>query len=261
MKLEQKVVILTGASKGIGRISAVQIAKEGAKLVLAARSAGELEEAAREVRDAGGEAIAVQTDVTQEPEVRAMIARTVETFGRIDVLINNAGGSGPIKEVVDLEMEEWDRVMALNLRSAMMCSKYALQHMIPRKSGSIVMISSTAAQRGLPSMADYAAAKFALTGLTRSLAREAGQHNIRVNCLILGHIITPHMEEFFQRRAPQLGVTPDQIKQERTVLSPLNRFTTSEEVAHAMVFMASESASGITGQSIFVASGGWMNLQ
>ncbi len=259
MQLKDKVAIVTGAGKSIGRVTSLRMAREGAALVLAARTASDIDSLAEEIRDEGGKALAVPTDVTDPVQVESMVDRAAREFGQIDIVVNNAGAGPQVASLLKMDIEHWDYVVRVNLHSAMYCSKYALKHMVPR-GGNIIQVSSTAAQRGLPGFTPYAASKFGLTGFTRSLANEVGKYNIRVNCLILGHIVTPRQDQWFHDRAETLGTSYQEMKGSITSLSPMDRITTSEEVADTVVFLSSERGRGITGQSLFVASGGWMTL-
>ena len=260
MLLKDQVVIVTGAGKGIGRETALRVAREGAAVVAAAHTASDLESLVKEIKAGGGRALAVPADVSVPAQAKAIADGAIEAFGKIDVLINNAGGNISPTELIDLDVRQWDQVFNNNIRGSMLCSQYALKHMVPRKSGSIIHVASTALARGLPGLNAYAAAKFALVGLTRAMANELGKHNIRVNVIVLGHIKTDNLVASFQATAARTGVPYADVLRAREVLSPMNRLTDSSEVADFMVFLSSHLGRGINGQSLTVASGGWMNM-
>jgi len=189
-RLQNKVAIVTGASGGIGRAIALAFASEGARVVLAARRAAQLREVVKEIEAAGaGSALAIATDVTDEAQVAELFSRTAERFGQIDILVNNAGGmaNGPTK---DLALEDWQRVVDLNLTGAFLCAREALRHMIPQARGRILNIGSVSATMSRPHSAAYTATKFALEGLTRSLALDGREHGIAVSIIHPGNAAT-----------------------------------------------------------------------
>ncbi|MCR9257440.1 MAG: SDR family oxidoreductase [Alphaproteobacteria bacterium] len=189
-QLQDKVAIVTGASGGIGRAIAIAFAQEGAKVVLAARRAELLKEVADEIAaDGRGAALAIPTDVTDEDQVAELFSQTAERFGQIDILVNNAGGmaNGPTK---DLALEDWQRVVDLNLTGAFLCSRQAFRHMIPQARGRILNIGSVSASVSRPQSAAYTSTKFALEGLTRSMALDGREHGIAVSILHPGNAAT-----------------------------------------------------------------------
>jgi 3-oxoacyl-[acyl-carrier protein] reductase len=258
-RLEDKVVIITGSGDGMGRVMAKMFAAEGAKLTLAARRAELLEEAAAEVASAGGRALVVRTDVTSEEQVVAMVAATVEEFGRVDALVNNAAQPGKDLYIWEQTLENWNQTIAIDVTAAMLCTREVLrQSMLERKSGSIVNVSSTASWGGAPRKSHYAVAKAGLRTLTKVAAKEAGPHGVRVNCLVPGGIQTDLLRRYWKRIADERGVPWEQIRDEGVKALPLRRIATSEEVAAAALFLVSDEASAMTGQSITVDCGGVM---
>lgn len=185
-KLDGKVTLVTGSSGGIGRAIALGLAEEGAAVVLAARRANLLADVEKRIVDAGGQALAVPTDVTSEADVEALFAATRERFGRLDILVNNAGTStrGPIDE---LPVAEWDRVLAVNLRGPFLCAQQAMRIMKPQQSGRIINIGSISAQRVRPNSAPYSASKFGIDGLTHVIALEGRPFNISCGVLHPGN--------------------------------------------------------------------------
>ena len=231
MKLAGKVGIVTGGGRGIGRATAAALAREGASVVVCARSSTEIEEAAAEIRDGGHQALAVPMDVSRETDVADMVERTLETFGRIDVLVNNAATILPYREVVDLTVEEWTRVVDVNLTGPFLCSKAVLPTMIKQGAGKIVNISSIGGRSGAAGRSPYRPAKAALINFTQCLAAEVKRHGIDVNCVCPGGTST--------RMLIDLGVPEGRTD----LMKP-------EEIASVVLFLASEESSAITGAAI-----------
>ena len=242
-----RVAIVTGGATGIGYATAMQLARLGASVVICSRTADELEAAAARIAAASGNrCLAVPTDVKVEDAVVAMVQRTVDEFGRIDVLVNNAGGTrmGPLESI---PTRGWDSIFDLNVRSAYVCTREAGRHMIAQRSGAIVSISSSAGVNGVKGGAHYSAAKSALQMFTRVTAAEWGRYGIRANCVAAGAIASPRVLEAWK----VAGLEPDDMG--RTV--PLRRTGTPDEMANMIVFLASDAASYVTGQTISVDGG------
>lgn len=240
-RLVGRVCFVTGSRRGIGRAIALAFAREGAHVVVNYQPMRELPEdlvAQVEAESAGTQALAVMGDVSEETDVRRMINEILSEFGRIDVLVNNAGISGS-KDFVNLTVEEWDNYIRVNLRSAFLCTHFAVPSMIQQRYGRIINISSQVGQRGAARLAHYAASKAALIGLTKSLARELGPYNITVNAVAPGPILTDmlkyHEPEWFDKMKAQL---------------PLGRLGKPEEVAPSVVFLATEDGALYTGQTL-----------
>jgi 3-oxoacyl-[acyl-carrier protein] reductase len=257
MKLQEQIAIVTGAGKGMGRAISLRLAGEGAHLVLAARDSGPLEALAREVEALGRRALAVPTDVREEGEVRAMVGRALEAFGGIDILVNTAGITGPIETPVhEVKVEEWDEVLAVNLRGTFLCVKHVLPSMFARRRGKIINIAGTSGLRGYKLRAPYSSSKWAVRGFTRTVALEVGPYNINVNCVAPGIVSGDRMDKLCREKARKRGGTPEQVYQEYVNEMALHRVTTAEDVAGAVLFLCSEEARQITGQTTTV-DGGW----
>jgi NAD(P)-dependent dehydrogenase (short-subunit alcohol dehydrogenase family) len=217
--LEGKTAIITGAGRGIGRAIARAFAAEGATVVLAARSRADLAAVAAEVREAGGRALAVPTDVTQDAAVEALVEQTLTDTGRIDILVTSAGAAS-FGAVADTKPADWDAMLTLNLRAAIMCCHAVLPVMIRQRSGTILNLSSVASRRALPGAAVYTASKAGLEGFSRVLAEELRPHGVRVGVLVPGAVDTPIWDA--------MGSTP-----------PRDRMLRPEDVAQAAVLMVS----------------------
>jgi len=257
MKLPDQVAIVTGAAKGMGRAISLRLAGEGAQLTLAAREVGPLEVLAREIEALGRRTLVVPTDVREEPSVRQMVERTFEAFGRIDILVNTAGITGPIETPVqEVKAEEWDEVLAVNLRGTFLCVKHVLPIMVGRRRGKIVNIAGTSGLRGYKFRAPYSSSKWAVRGFTRTVALEAGPYNVNVNCVAPGIVSGDRMERLCREKARKRGWTPEQVYQEYVKEMALRRVTTADDVVSAVLFLCSEESRQITGQTITV-DGGW----
>ena len=259
MLLEERVAVVTGGGRGIGRATAVKLAEEGASVVIAARTTPELEETAAVIEAQGGRVLAVTTDLAVEEQIEALFRQTLDTFGRIDVLVNNAARTSPLAPLVELSLEEWDATFDVNLRAIMLSCKLALPSMIGRRSGSIINVSSTNGRRGIPGRIAYGASKWGLIGFTQVLAGEVGQHNVRVNCVVPGATRTEALEESMRNRAKIEGISYEDAMRRAAFIAPLNRIVEPQETAEVILFLASEKSSGVHGQSINVNAGMWMN--
>ena len=249
MKLAGKVAIITGAGKGIGAGIARVFVREGARVVVADRDEAAGAKTADELRGTGGQATFVPCDVSNEEQVKTMVAATVATYGRLDTLVNNAG-IGVYKTVLETTSEEWDRCLAVNLKGVFLCSKYAIPHLQAAGGGAIVNIASVHAYQNVGGTAPYAASKGGVVALTRVMAIDYGRDHIRVNAICPGWIYTPLIEGIFAGAAD-----PAQAKREVERRQILGRLGTPEEVGEAAAFLASDEASYITGASLMVDSG------
>ena len=244
--LKDRVALVTGASQGIGRATALALAAAGAKVVCAARNAEKLAAVVTEIGSAGGEARAVTMDVADSAQIKAGFKEVTERFGRLDILVNNAAVT---RDMLALRMkaEDWEEVLKTNLTGAYVCIQNALGIMLRQRYGRIVNVSSVVAQTGNAGQANYVAAKAGLIGLTKAIAVEIASRNITVNAVAPGFIATPMTE-----------VLSQQVKDAMLARIPLNRMGTDAEVAAAMVFLASEEAGYITGHVLDINGGMYM---
>jgi NAD(P)-dependent dehydrogenase (short-subunit alcohol dehydrogenase family) len=260
MRLKDKVAIVTGGGKGIGRTISLAFASEGATVVMAARSLSHLEQTAEEIRSRNGKVLNIQTDVSNEEQVQQMVAKTLREFGQIDILVNNSGIIGPVASVVDMKLDAWNETLAINLTGAMLCSREALKHMIPRKRGNIINIGSEGGRggdgrTGRPMRSAYGCSKMGIIGLTETMAVEVGEYGIRVNAISPAAVSGERGNIHLERRAQALGISPDDIKSKIVANYSLGRIVEESEVASVAVFLASNEASAITGQVIAVNCG------
>ncbi len=260
MVLKDKVAIITGGSQGIGRRIAIVFAEEGAKVVVCARDLPKLQETVDAITSKGGRAIAVQTDLCDEKQVEHMVAETIKQFGTVDVLVNNSGVAGPTVNVVDTDLGQWNETLAINLTGSMLCAKHVLKHMIPRGSGAIVNISSERGRTGdgksgSPMRASYACSKAGMIALTECLSTEVGMHNIRVNCVAAAAVRGERIANVFKHQSEATGVPFEELMSKMVEDYSLKRPVEPDEVAHAAAFLASDAASGVTGQTLSVTCG------
>jgi NAD(P)-dependent dehydrogenase (short-subunit alcohol dehydrogenase family) len=258
-ELKDKVAIITGGGYGIGRQIALTYARAGAKLVLAARTPGPLEEARAEVAKLGTAAAVIQADVAKEADCARLVDEAVKAFGRVDILVNNAGIAGPTKRTTEMALREWQEVIDINLTGAWLASRAAIPVMIKQSAGNILMISSGAGRRGYPLRSPYAASKWAMIGLTQTLAGEWGNDGIRVNCICPGAVEGDRIERVIRARAEAMGAPYDQVKKGFTSAAALHRMVTEDEVARVSLFLVSDLSAGVTGQTINVDAGSIMN--
>jgi NAD(P)-dependent dehydrogenase (short-subunit alcohol dehydrogenase family) len=257
MKLADRTALVTGAAKGMGTEISLALAREGADLVLAARDAAPLEALAREIEALGRRALVAPCDVSDERAVERAVARAIETFGKIDILVNAAGVTGPVETPVqDIRAEDFRAVLETNVVGTFLPIKYVLPGMIARRYGKIVNISGTSGLRGYKYRTAYSSSKWALRGLTRTVALEAGPHNVNVNALHPGIVAGERMDRLCREKAKKRGWTPERVHQEYVDEMALRRVTTARDIANAVVFLASDDSANMTGQSVTV-DGGW----
>jgi len=256
MQLEGKIAVVTGGGRGIGKSIALVFAGEGADVVIAARTEADLKKTAAEIEAMGRKCLAIVTDQAVPEQIRNMVDRTLEKFGRVDVLVNNAGIGGPSISVADMDLEAWNQTLTINLTGAMLCAKYVLKNdMIPRKSGNIINISSVSGRFGHANRSPYATSKWGLIGLTQTLAMEVGQYGIRVNCIAPGPVVGERIEWAMQKVSQSQGISYEQAVANEVARTVLGRMTEPEEVGYLAVFLATEKAASITGQTVNCNSG------
>lgn len=256
MQLEGKIAVITGGGRGLGKSIALTFAAEGSDVVIAARTETALKETAAEIEAMGRKCLAVVTDQVVPEQVRSMVDRTLERFGRVDVLVNNAGISGPALSVADMDLEAWEQTLAINLTGTMLCTKYILKDdMIPRRSGNIINISSVSGRMGHANRSPYSASKWGLIGLTQSLALEVGKCGIRVNCISPGPVVGERIEWAMRQVSKNQGISYEQAVANEVARTALGRMIKPEEVGYLAVFLASDKSAGITGQTINCCAG------
>ena len=258
MRLENRIAIITGAAKGMGAAITRTLGREGADLMLAAREVAPLDEVAEEVRAMGRGVETISTNVADPKQVEAMVKATKEAFGgRIDILVNVAGTTGPIETPVqDIDPDDFLEVLDINVRGTFLPIKYTLPTMIAQKYGKIVNIGGSSGLRGYKYRTAYSSSKWALRGLTRTIALEAGPHNVNVNIVMPGIVHTPRMDKLCEEKARVRGWTFEQVYQEYVDEMGLGRVTEPQDIADAVLYCASDESKNMTGQKISV-DGGW----
>ncbi|MFC1931341.1 SDR family NAD(P)-dependent oxidoreductase [Chloroflexota bacterium] len=246
MRLAGKVAIITGSTRGIGRATALAFAREGAKVTIVARNKALCDEVVDEISKKGGEAFSVPTDITNETDVAKIVNKTMERFKCIDILVNNAGGAipelaGPFAES---KISTWEKNINLNLYAVLYCTRAVINHMLERKSGKIINVSSVGGVKGNEYMADYSAAKGGVIAFTKALAKEVGPYGVNVNCISPGSIITERTSRF-----------PEEFSRKIAETIHLKRSGVPDEIANVILFLATDEASYVHGAN-FVVDGG-----
>lgn len=246
MLLTDKVAVITGASRGIGRHIALDLASRGARIVASARNVAALDSLIAEIAAAGGSALAVAADVAVAADADRLISAAMEHFGRVDILVNNAGITRD-GLLLRMKEEDWDAVLDTNLKGAFLCTRAAAKVMSKQKCGRIINISSVVGEMGNPGQANYCASKAGLLGLTKSVARELARRNVTVNAITPGFIVTDMTDSL-----------PEKAREELVSQIPLGRLGTPEDIAFSVAFLASDQAGYISGQVLGVNGGMYM---
>jgi len=263
-RLRDKVAFITGGGSGIGRAIARSFVEEGATVVLAARNQENLSAAVQEFEDMGGKALAIPMDILKEQDIVDAVKKAVDTFGRIDILVNNSGIGGPTAYVWDLKLDDWNEIIGVDLTGSMLCAREVLKYMVPAGKGGIIINMGAEGGRsgdgrsGYPMRAGYCCAKMGVIGLTETLAREGGPHGVRVNCLSAGAVRGDRFVRVMQGRADARGIGLEEMIKIELKQYSLGRPTEERELGQTAVFLASDESSAITGQTIVAACG--MNM-
>lgn len=264
LKIINKIALVTGAGNGLGRAIALGLAAEGAKVVVADLNRNEAQKVTQEIKSSGGDALALACDATNPDDVDMMVQKTVEEYGTVDILVNNVGGGFGTSFVARTFIDEWDKTIEINLKSAFLCCRAVAQVMMKNKKGRIINMSSVSGRQGEPLIGAYCAAKFGVVGLTQVLAKELARFDITVNSVCPGYVFTPGWEKLAQSlkdaHASFAAKSMEEIFETRVKsVTPLGRPQTGEEVASLVAYLASEEARSITGQSISIDGGIFMN--
>jgi NAD(P)-dependent dehydrogenase (short-subunit alcohol dehydrogenase family) len=253
--LNDRVAVITGASKGIGRVISQVFAREGARVVCAARTRNLVDETVALIKQAGGDGVAIVADVASEDDVRMLMQKAMDAYGRLDTLVNNAGDGGPTKPVQDYTTAEWFYTVNSCLTSSYLCARFAVPFMIDAGRGAIVNIASMAGRRGLAYRVGYCSAKAGQMGMTYGLAVELGRHNITVNAVLPGAVEGDRIDRVIAGQAQMRGISAEQQRKAFVDRSPLKRMATAGDIASAAMFLCSDYARNISGQCIPVNAG------
>lgn len=246
--LKNKVVIVTGAAAGLGKVSAMAFACEGAKVIVADIDSDGGQKTVQSIKENGGEAVFVKTDVTKESDVKAMVEKAVETYGRLDCAHNNAGLEEARTPLTECTEDQWDRILNVNLKSVFLCMKYEIPHMVKGGGGAIVNMSSSVGLKGSPQLPSYCAAKHGVNGITKSAALEYAKAGVRINSVCPGGMRGTPMYNRITGATPDIAALVAQVV-------PLGRDAEPEEVADAVLWLCSDRAAMITGSPISVDGG------
>lgn len=246
---EHRVAVITGAASGIGKTTAMAFAKEGAKVIIADILVDAGEETVSLIKKAGGDAIFILCDVSKPTDIEVMVNITIEAFGRLDYAFNNAGIEGQQALTADCSLENWERVININLRGVWLCMKYQIPQMLKQKKGVIVNCASVAGLVGFAGIPAYTASKHGIIGLTKAAALEYAKQGIRVNAVCPGVIRTPMVERFTHRK--------QEAEAQLIAGEPMGRLGEPQEIAEAVLWLCSDAASFVTGHSM-VIDGGWI---
>lgn len=251
--LQGRVALVTGGGHGLGRVIAVRLARAGAAIAICGRSTGPLDAALEEIRNHAPEAIAVACDVTRVDEVEDMRRRLDAWNAPVSILVNNAGIPGPTADLIDIEPEDWDAVMATNVRGVFLCCRAFLPSMIERGDGDIINVSSVSGKRPLPRRTPYCASKMALLGLTAALAMEVGAQGVRVNTISPGPLRSERMTTVFQRDAATSGISVEEAERRFVSRGALGRLLEEDEIADGVLAVLGMRA--LTGADLDISGG------
>lgn len=256
-ELENKVALITGASRGIGRAISIALAQEGAQLILTGRDLAALNETAGIIANlnCGPSPYVSHMDVLNSREIQQCVNSSLEIYGHIDILVNNSGVTGKSARLWELTEAEWDEGIDTNLKAPFLVSKAVIPSMLERKTGSIIFIGSITGKRPLIDRSVYAASKLGMVGMMRTLALELGRHNIRVNLISPGFVEGPRLEGVIAQVANREGVSPDEMNAKWQEMVPTGKFISPENIAQGVLFFASERSGGTTGEDLNISGG------
>jgi 3-hydroxybutyrate dehydrogenase len=258
MRLKDKVAIVTGAASGIGKEIAIVFAREGAKIAIADINQKAADATAKELDPSGKRAIGVAMDVTSEQQVDAGTAKVIETFGALDILVSNAGIQ-IVAPIVDFEFAKWKLLLSIHLDGAFLTTRAALRQMYKQKSGSVIYMGSVHSKEASKLKAPYVTAKHGLIGLAKVVAKEGAEYGVRANVICPGFVRTPLVEKQIPEQAKELGITEQEVIKNVMLKETVDgEFTTVEDVAETALFLASFNSNALTGQSIVVSHGWFM---
>src|SRR5258708_2597207 len=254
MKLENKVALVTGGGRGIGRAIALAFAREGANCIVAARTTSQVESVAEEIRAMGRESVALQCDVSSRESVSKMVDDAIKQFDRIDILVNNAGiaKSQPLTKMTD---DFWQEIINVNLTGTFLCTQAVISGMIKRQSGRIINIASITAKQGMPYISAYTASKHGVLGFTKSISLEVASKGITVNAICPSYVETDMAQLAIDNISGKTGRTAAEARETLEGMNPQHRLVTPEEVAAVALLLASEDGRGINGQGINICGG------
>lgn len=255
MKLSNQTAIVTGGGRGIGKAISLALAREGANVVMTGRHGNVLDEVAAEIESHGGHALVFVADVSDEDQVNSLVEAAQEKFGRINILVNNVGITGPTAPITEVSKAQWEETMAVNLTSAFLCAKAVIPQMIEQRGGKIINISSIAGKMGYALRSPYSASKWGMIGFSQSLAVELGPHNIQVNAICPGPTDGERMRAVIANRARELEKSEAEVERVYVEGTALKRMVDPNHVAAAVIFFASEDGNSVTGVALDVSAG------
>ena len=259
MSATRRVAVVTGVGPGIGRSSALALARDGCDVVIAARRVEYLAEVVPDLQAEGAQALAVPTDTGDVAQCRRLVEHTVEEFGRLDVVVSSAAKGTPNHTIMNSELADWEQSWLVNVLGPLELCRSAVPHLQAAGGGAIVVVSTLAVRAINAGQGAYAATKGALTIAAQTLAREVGVDGIRVNVVVPRFVPGPNTETMFARMAERRGTTPEEVRKEMAADTALRRLPTPDDIADAVVFLASDRARSITGQTLDVNAGRWMS--